>query len=356
MQDPENFQLVGIPPEDLLEEVARAWQTAGLNVDTCFTAAAEVTKEWEYKPASSQERVCVNVRSRFAPKQEVERRVPLQLKSLADILNPQPAAAEVLHAVLQWIDDCDQASQRGTAAPPPERRDGTPPFPETMWWLTELERRKPAEVEGECNDEVAYDDNDLTGKPEDAWWPSGSSEESGSDEQESDGSLPAGPARKVYRRSAEARAAKQESASASARGGLNVGAAAKRQMATAPEPQNAPRRRLRGKQPETRDAPADRHTIGEGVTRLSGTMPSEAPPAAQDRGQQGPATALLRAATAAGEFAERCAETPRSDAARGHDRALTPGLWASMDESTRRRHLLSRAGLTMRGLGEEKDK
>ena len=93
--DPENFQLVGMPPEDLLEEVARAWKEAGKDVNDCFARAAEVTKEWVYTPAPLWQDPCAHVRRRFTPSGEEERRVPLQLKTLAAVLNPQPAAAEV---------------------------------------------------------------------------------------------------------------------------------------------------------------------------------------------------------------------------------------------------------------------
>ena len=123
--DPANFQLVGMPPEDLLEEVARAWKEAGLDVNLCFAKAAEVTNEWVYTPAASQQDPCAHVRRRFTPSGEEERRVPLQLKTLAAILNPQPAAADVFHGLLDWIDRCDLASQAQQPPPPAARADGT---------------------------------------------------------------------------------------------------------------------------------------------------------------------------------------------------------------------------------------
>ena len=45
--DPKLFHGVGLPPADLLDEVARAWAEIGLDVNECFTAAAKVTGEWE---------------------------------------------------------------------------------------------------------------------------------------------------------------------------------------------------------------------------------------------------------------------------------------------------------------------
>ena len=119
--DPENFQLVGLPPEDLLDEVAHAYLEAGLDVDACFAAAADVTKEWSYTPCGfgTDPAACVNVRSRLTPRREEERRAPLKLQSLKHILNPQPQAAEVFMHLLRWIDRCDHASQIGGEAPPP---------------------------------------------------------------------------------------------------------------------------------------------------------------------------------------------------------------------------------------------
>ena len=194
--DPENFHLVGLPPEDLLEAVARAWQEAGLDVDECFLAAAAVTKEWKYTPTrlGRDPRVCENVRARFAPTHEEERKVPLKLHTLQQILNPQPKAAEVFRHLLQWIDSCDRASQMKQPAPPPKRVDGTALFPDSEWWLTELERRRPP-VDADINmdDEVAYDDDDLTRDAANAWWHGGDSKSSGETDEDSDASLPDGP-------------------------------------------------------------------------------------------------------------------------------------------------------------------
>ena len=48
--DPRNFQLVGIPPKDLLDDVDQAWRAAGLDAVECFRRATEVTCEWVYSP------------------------------------------------------------------------------------------------------------------------------------------------------------------------------------------------------------------------------------------------------------------------------------------------------------------
>ena len=41
--DPDLFRAVGLPPQDLLEEVARALVAAGHDVDNVFSRAASVT-------------------------------------------------------------------------------------------------------------------------------------------------------------------------------------------------------------------------------------------------------------------------------------------------------------------------
>ena len=96
----------------------------------------------------------------------VERRVPVRLRSLAEILNPQPQTAAVLHRLLDWIDHADQASQRGEPRPALRRADGAPLFPETQRWLTELERRNP-EAPPRGEDDV-IDEDEVTRNPAEA--------------------------------------------------------------------------------------------------------------------------------------------------------------------------------------------
>ena len=48
--DPVLFVAVGLPPEDLLDEVAQAWAAAGWDVNEALTCAAGVTAEWTYTP------------------------------------------------------------------------------------------------------------------------------------------------------------------------------------------------------------------------------------------------------------------------------------------------------------------
>ena len=113
--DPALYAAVGLPPLDLLDEVAQAWAAAGKNVDAMLARAASVTDEWVYTPSAPGTDPCTPVRARLHPRYEERRRVPLRLASLAQILNPQPEMARVLHGLRDWIARADQAAQRGAA-------------------------------------------------------------------------------------------------------------------------------------------------------------------------------------------------------------------------------------------------
>ena len=189
--DPEHFFAVGIPPSDLLEPVARAWAAAGLDVDACFLAAARVTEEWEYSRTAPGKDPCAKVAERLQATKADERRVPLRLRELEHVLNPQRSTAEVLHALLGWIDRADEASQNGQPRPAVQRDNGAPLFPEDEWWLTELERRRPVDADKGGDDDGCVNEDDVTWKPEDAGAQSSSSSEPTGDD--SDASLPAGP-------------------------------------------------------------------------------------------------------------------------------------------------------------------
>ena len=65
--DPRNFELIGVPPADLLEEVAAAWRAAGLDVVECLRRAVTVTDEWVYTPGVGE------LRDRLTPKRKAER-------------------------------------------------------------------------------------------------------------------------------------------------------------------------------------------------------------------------------------------------------------------------------------------
>ena len=46
--DPQNFLLVGLPPKDLLEDLAATLIKRGIDVDKYFEDACSVTREWVY--------------------------------------------------------------------------------------------------------------------------------------------------------------------------------------------------------------------------------------------------------------------------------------------------------------------
>merc|ERR1711949_92424 len=46
--DPNLFYGVGLPPADLLDDVARAWAASGLDVHACFAEVAKVSGERAY--------------------------------------------------------------------------------------------------------------------------------------------------------------------------------------------------------------------------------------------------------------------------------------------------------------------
>jgi len=142
--DPQNLCLIGLPPADLLDEVAEAWAANGLDVDACFATAAAVTGDREYTPAGDPRAATRNARSRLTKKETEERRVPVRLRSLDEILDPQPQTAEVLHRLLDWIDRADRAARAGKPKPAFTTAEKEPIFPEDdeEWWLTEFERRK----------------------------------------------------------------------------------------------------------------------------------------------------------------------------------------------------------------------
>ena len=162
--DPRNFELLGIPPLDLLEDVAEAWRAAGLDVVDCLRRATEVTCEWVYTPGGGE------IRDRLCPKFMSEHTVPVKARKLAEILNPQPRASVVIRKLLDWIDRVDIASQRGDPRPPFATPTGGSIYPEDddPWWLTELSRRAREEPEPAPGDEDGPAASGEEGPAEDA--------------------------------------------------------------------------------------------------------------------------------------------------------------------------------------------
>ena len=160
----------GLPPRDILPDVVRAWQSAGLDVAECLQRATTVTNEWVYTPGTG------DVRERFAPRLISERTVPVAWRDLYEVISPQPKALDVIRRLLEWIGSCDAASQRGGDRPAFETSDGLAIFPEEeKWWLTDVQqRKKPDDVKqqadedgpvSECDDQKdETDDEDPTSK------------------------------------------------------------------------------------------------------------------------------------------------------------------------------------------------
>ena len=96
--DPKNFSLVGIPPRDLIEDLAQVLLREGIDVDSFFEKACQVTADWKY------ERSMAKVVDRIQQKFSNERSVPLRFRTLAESLNPQPDAHVVFQRLLDWID------------------------------------------------------------------------------------------------------------------------------------------------------------------------------------------------------------------------------------------------------------
>ena len=109
--DPRNMELVGVPPADMLHEVAAALKKDGLDPVECFRRCVSVTNDFTYKPGFD------DLRDRFAARYVRENAVPVVIRNLEEMLNPQPRAAAVLHRLLEWIDRADIASQVGKPKP-----------------------------------------------------------------------------------------------------------------------------------------------------------------------------------------------------------------------------------------------
>ena len=145
MTDPSNLQLVGLPPQDLLDAVMAGWAAAGLDAIECLRNAVSVTKDWVYDPDPG-----LAYHERIKPRRKSEKLVSVKWRQLAEILNPQPRAQEVIHKLLNWIERVDRASQIGAPRPAFETVDHEPIFPddeENKWWLTDVQNRKEPAVQ-----------------------------------------------------------------------------------------------------------------------------------------------------------------------------------------------------------------
>ena len=158
--DPKNLMLVGVPPFDLVDDVAIAWEKAGYNAADCFAKATSITGEWVIKSGDGR------WSERIQPKYLDERMVPVKKKKLGEILNPQPQAAQVIQNLLDWIDRVDLASQKNAPRPIFKTINGEDIFPDEPWWLTDVQRRIKSEEEKAAGDEdgPASDPDECAGE------------------------------------------------------------------------------------------------------------------------------------------------------------------------------------------------
>jgi len=140
--DPKLLKLIGLPPVDLLDKVARAWKQEGLDVNKCFRDACAITREWEYLDALPGQEA-VEVLQRLKPRTQPWQTMPMRLKEFTEVLNPQPEATSVFKRLLDWIHRVATASRLGAARPNFTTEEGEAIFPnaDELWWLTDVQKR-----------------------------------------------------------------------------------------------------------------------------------------------------------------------------------------------------------------------
>ena len=83
--DPKNFMLLGVPPKDLIEDVAQELIREGIDVDAFFEDACKISGEWQY------DRTKARLVDRIQPKSgDDENSIPPKWNTLAECLNPEP--------------------------------------------------------------------------------------------------------------------------------------------------------------------------------------------------------------------------------------------------------------------------
>ena len=113
------FKAVGLPPADLLDEVAAEWSAAGHDMNACFEAGPKCQASgYTGTRLLGLIRVVTCARD-VSQLREEEARVKLQLFTVQEILNPQPDAAAVVHALLAWIDEGGATKRIETAVQAP---------------------------------------------------------------------------------------------------------------------------------------------------------------------------------------------------------------------------------------------
>ena len=163
--DPENLHFVGIPPIDLLDRIWNAWRKAGHDPVECLRQCVKVTDDFAYEPNGK------DLQDRFIQRFKHATTVPVKLRTLSEMLSPQPEMAQNMNRLLDWIDAADLASQRGESKPRFKTASGRAVFDdyETKWWLTNLQRKPqelalpPGDEDGPMEEESVVEDvDDIT--------------------------------------------------------------------------------------------------------------------------------------------------------------------------------------------------
>ena len=102
---------------------------SGLDVNECMKRACAVTGEWQYRDGVPGADPWIGVFERLHRVREQEARVPLQLRTLAGMLSPQPKAEAVFKKLLDWMDRADVASLSKAARLEFLAADGSDIFP-----------------------------------------------------------------------------------------------------------------------------------------------------------------------------------------------------------------------------------
>jgi hypothetical protein len=158
--DPANFCLVGVPPCDMVNEVHEAIGAAGLDAEAWLSMAVTVTGEWVLGPGAAP-------LDRLVPRVVSERFSPIRLRSLAEVLDPQPEAKRVYADLLDWIERADRSSQLGQPRPPFTTAAGEDIFPEEEWWLTVHQRlAREAQEQAEQQQQQGDEDGPLSEEEE----------------------------------------------------------------------------------------------------------------------------------------------------------------------------------------------
>jgi hypothetical protein len=137
--DPQNFRLVGLPPMDLLQEVVDAWLVAGLDLEKCLRVMCAATDEWEMIDGP----IHADIGDRLKHKWKLGQTIPMKVRTLAEILKPQPQLSDTLPNLLDWIGRADAAASGGDSKPAFQTTTGHNIFPPMgeLWWLTDVQKR-----------------------------------------------------------------------------------------------------------------------------------------------------------------------------------------------------------------------